>query len=431
MNLKTVAIHTLGCKVNGYESEAMKNLFELNGYQEVDFKEKADVYVINTCTVTNTGDSKSRQIIRRACRQNPNAIVCVVGCYSQVAKEEVAKIEGVDIVLGTRYRKDIMAYIKEYELHHKQIVDIDDVMELTEFEEIEVPKFSHTRAYLKIQDGCNNFCTFCIIPYARGRLRSRDKDQVLKQARLLVKAGYCEIVLTGIHTSGYGEDLDDYKFYDLLKDLEQIEGLLRIRISSIEISQVTDEIIDLISKSKVIVHHLHVPLQAGSDKILRKMARKYDTQKYLAKINQIKAKIPDITFTTDVIVGFPQETDQDFQDACDFIEKIGYFHLHVFPYSMRTGTPAAKMSGQINGKVKQERVHRLMEISNKSANRIYQEQVGKTLRVIFEKGDDGYYCGHSDGYHEVRVKSDQDIAGQIKFVKITKYTDMLEGMIVA
>lgn len=431
MKQQTVAFHTLGCKVNSYESEAMKNLFQNNGYQEVAFKEKADVYVINTCTVTNTGDAKSRQMIRRAYRTNPQAIVCVVGCYSQLAGEEVAKIAGVDIVLGTSYRKDIVSYIEEYRTTGKQIVDIADVMRAKDFEEIVVKKFDQTRAYLKIQDGCNNFCTFCIIPYARGRIRSRSRENVLKQARILVKAGYREIVLTGIHTAGYGVDLKDYSFYDLLKELEMIEGLLRIRISSIEISQVTDEIIDLISKSQKIVHHLHVPLQAGSNHVLRMMARHYNKEEYRQKIDYIRSKIPDMVFTTDVIVGFPQESEADFAEAYDFIKEIGFFQLHVFPYSMRDGTPAARMAGQINGKVKQERVHRLLDLSKAGEEKIYRQQLNKELRVIFEKSHDGYYKGHSDAYFEVRVSSDTDISGQIRLVKIVGYDGILEGELIA
>ena len=238
--MKTVAFHALGCKVNTYESNAMLKIFQDAGYQEVDFKEVADVYVINTCTVTNTGDSKSRQMIRKAIRKNPEAVVCAVGCYSQVAPEDIEQIEGIGVVLGTQYRKEIVDLVEEYQKTNQKIVKVDSVKNLRKFEDLNIDRFKNTRAFLKIQDGCNNFCTYCIIPYARGRVRSRDKDSVLNQAKTLVANGYVEIVLTGIHTAGYGEDLDNYSFYDLLVDLVKIDGLKRLRISSIETSQISD-----------------------------------------------------------------------------------------------------------------------------------------------------------------------------------------------
>lgn len=281
--MKKVAFHTLGCKVNTYESNAMLKIFNEAGYQEVSFKDIADVYVINTCTVTNTGDSKSRQMIRKAIRKNSQAVICVVGCYSQIAPEEIKQIEGVGVVLGTQHRKDIVKYVNKFIETGKMVVKVDNVMNLKKFEDLNIDRFKNTRAYLKIQDGCNNFCTYCIIPYARGRVRSRDKISVLNQAKRLVDNGYVEIVLTGIHTAGYGEDLEAYSFYDLLVDLVNIEGLKRLRISSIETSQISDEIIDLIGSSEIIVDHLHVPLQAGCDKTLKRMNRKYTTKQYLEK----------------------------------------------------------------------------------------------------------------------------------------------------
>ena len=286
--MKTIAFHTLGCKVNTYESNAMLKIFNEAGYQEVDFKEIADVYVINTCTVTNTGDSKSRQMIRKAIRKNPQATVCVVGCYSQIAPEEIEQIEGIGVVLGTQHRKDIVKYVDEYLKTGKPVIKVDNVMNLKKFEDLNIDRFKNTRAFLKIQDGCNNFCTYCIIPYARGRVRSRDKDSVLNQAKTLVANGYVEIVLTGIHTAGYGEDLDNYSFYDLLVDLVKIDGLKRLRISSIETSQISDEIINLIGSNDIIVDHLHIPLQSGCDATLKRMNRKYTTSQYLEKINKIR-----------------------------------------------------------------------------------------------------------------------------------------------
>ena len=347
--MKTVAFHTLGCKVNTYESNAMLKIFNEAGYQEVDFKQVADVYVINTCTVTNTGDSKSRQMIRKAIRKNPKATICVVGCYSQTAPEEIEKIEGVGVVLGTQYRSDIVKYVDEHLETGEMVIKVDNVMNLRKFEDLNIDRFKNTRAFLKIQDGCNNFCTYCIIPYARGRVRSRQKESVLNQAQRLVDNGYVEIVLTGIHTAGYGEDLDDYSFYELLVDLVKIKGLKRLRISSIETSQISDEIIDLIGSNEIIVDHLHVPLQAGSDATLKRMNRKYTTAEYLEKINKIRSYLPNIAFTTDVIVGFPGETDEEFEETYNFIKQVNYSELHVFPYSPRKNTPAAKMKDQQEG----------------------------------------------------------------------------------
>lgn len=427
--MKTVAFHTLGCKVNTYESNAMLKIFQDAGYQEVDFKEVADVYVINTCTVTNTGDSKSRQMIRKAIRKNPEAVVCAVGCYSQVAPEDIEQIEGIGVVLGTQYRKEIVDLVEEYQKTNQKIVKVDSVKNLRKFEDLNIDRFKNTRAFLKIQDGCNNFCTYCIIPYARGRVRSRKPESVLKQAELLVSRGYVEIVLTGIHTAGYGEDLENYSFYDLLVDLVKIKGLKRLRISSIETSQITDEIIDLIGSSDIIVDHLHVPLQSGCDATLKRMNRKYTTKQYLEKINKIRSYLPNIAFTTDVIVGFPGETDEEFQATYDFIKKVNYSQLHVFPYSPRKNTPAAKMKDQVNDQVKYQRVERLLELSKQLNYDFAMKQIDKTLKVLFEKRLGDYLIGHASDYLQVKVKTNENLIGEIVNIKIEKYSDMLEGSI--
>lgn len=427
--MKTVAFHTLGCKVNTYESNAMLKIFNDAGYQEVDFKEIADVYVINTCTVTNTGDSKSRQMIRKAIRKNPQATVCVVGCYSQTAPEEIAKIEGVGVVLGTQYRKDIVKYVDDYLASGKMIVKVDSVMNLRKFEDLNIDRFKNTRAFLKIQDGCNNFCTYCIIPYARGRVRSRTPESVLAQAKRLVENGYVEIVLTGIHTAGYGEDLDDYCFYDLLVDLVKIEGLKRLRISSIETSQITDEIINLIGSNEIIVDHLHVPLQAGCNATLKRMNRKYTTAQYLEKIQKIRSYLPNIAFTTDVIVGFPGESDEEFEETYNFIKKVNYSELHVFPYSPRKNTPAAKMKDQVNDQVKHDRASRLLQLSKELNRDFALKQVGKTLKVLFEKRDGNYLVGHAGDYLKVKVRTDDNLIGEIANVRIDRYDEILEGSV--
>lgn len=428
--MKTVAFHTLGCKVNTYESNAMLKIFNEAGYQEVDFKQVADVYVINTCTVTNTGDSKSRQIIRKAIRKNPKATICVVGCYSQTAPEEIEKIEGVGVVLGTQYRSDIVKYVDEHLETGEMVIKVDNVMNLRKFEDLNIDRFKNTRAFLKIQDGCNNFCTYCIIPYARGRVRSRQKESVLNQAQRLVDNGYVEIVLTGIHTAGYGEDLDDYSFYELLVDLVKIKGLKRLRISSIETSQISDEIIDLIGSNEIIVDHLHVPLQAGSDATLKRMNRKYTTAEYLEKINKIRSYLPNIAFTTDVIVGFPGETDEEFEETYNFIKQVNYSELHVFPYSPRKNTPAAKMKDQVNDQIKHERANRLLQLSKELNHEFALKQIGKTLKVLFEKRDGEYLIGHAGDYLKVKVKTADNLIGEIVTIKIDKYDEILEGRVV-
>ena len=428
--MKTVAFHTLGCKVNTYESNAMLKIFNEAGYQEVDFKQVADVYVINTCTVTNTGDSKSRQMIRKAIRKNPKATICVVGCYSQTAPEEIEKIEGVGVVLGTQYRSDIVKYVDEHLETGEMVIKVDNVMNLRKFEDLNIDRFKNTRAFLKIQDGCNNFCTYCIIPYARERVRSRQKESVLNQAQRLVDNGYVEIVLTGIHTAGYGEDLDDYSFYELLVDLVKIKGLKRLRISSIETSQISDEIIDLIGSNEIIVDHLHVPLQAGSDATLKRMNRKYTTAEYLEKINKIRSYLPNIAFTTDVIVGFPGETDEEFEETYNFIKQVNYSELHVFPYSPRKNTPAAKMKDQVNDQIKHERANRLLQLSKELNHEFALKQIGKTLKVLFEKRDGEYLIGHAGDYLKVKVKTADNLIGEIVTIKIDKYDEILEGRVV-
>ncbi len=418
--MRTVAFHTLGCKVNSYESEAMLELFKQAGYESIDFEEKADVYVINTCTVTNTGDAKSRQMIRKARRTNPEAVVCVVGCYAQVASGEVAGIAGVDIVLGTQHRTKIVAYVDQYLETHQQIVAVQDVMKLSKFEDLNIHAFENkTRAFLKIQDGCNNFCTYCIIPYARGGVRSRPYQDVLKQAQDLVNRGFVEIVLTGIHTAGYGVDLKNYTFYDLLFDLTtRVNGLKRLRISSIEMSQVTPEIIDLIGKSPIIVDHLHIPIQSGTDATLKRMNRHYTTQEFEEKLNALKAALPTLSVTTDVIVGFPGETEEDFVKTYEWIKKNHFNQLHVFPYSMRRGTPAATMKQQVPGNEKHVRVKRLMALSDELKTEFAVNQIGQIRKVLFEEEKDGYIIGHASNYLKVKVKDNHLKTGEIYSILI-------------
>lgn len=425
--MSTVAFHTLGCKVNHYETEAIWQLFKQQGYERVDFEAIADVYVINTCTVTNTGDKKSRQVIRRAIRKNPDAVICVTGCYAQTSPAEILAIPGVDIVVGTQDRVKMLDYIEQYKKERQPINAVGNIMKNRVYEELDVPAFTdRTRASLKIQEGCNNFCTFCIIPWARGLMRSRDPKEVIRQAQQLVDAGYKEIVLTGIHTGGYGEDMKDYNLAMLLRDIEaQVKGLKRLRISSIEASQITDEVIEVLDKSKVIVRHLHIPLQSGSNTVLKRMRRKYTMEFFAERLNRLKEALPGLAVTSDVIVGFPGETEEEFMETFNFVKEHKFSELHVFPYSKRTGTPAARMENQIDEEVKNERVHRLIALSDQLAKEYASQFEGQVLEVIPEeryKGapESGLYEGYTDNYLKVVFPASEDMVGKIVKVKITK-----------
>ncbi|NOL33340.1 tRNA (N(6)-L-threonylcarbamoyladenosine(37)-C(2))-methylthiotransferase MtaB [Bacillus altitudinis] len=424
----TVAFHTLGCKVNHYETEAIWQLFKEAGYERKDYESKADVYVINTCTVTNTGDKKSRQVIRRAIRHNPDGVICVTGCYAQTSPAEIMAIPGVDIVVGTQDRHKLLGYIEEYRRERQPINGVGNIMKARVFEELDVPAFTdRTRASLKIQEGCNNFCTFCIIPWARGLLRSRDPEEVINQAQQLVDAGYKEIVLTGIHTGGYGEDLKDYNFAKLLKELdERVAGLKRIRISSIEASQITDEVIEVLDQSDKIVRHLHIPLQSGSNTVLKRMRRKYTMEFFAERLTKLKKALPGLAVTSDVIVGFPGETEEEFMETYNFVKDHQFSELHVFPYSKRTGTPAARMEDQVDENVKNERVHRLIALSDQLAKEYASAYEGDVLEIIPEEsfkeqdGTHNLYVGYTDNYMKVVFEGTKDMIGRLVKVKITK-----------
>ncbi|TLP41940.1 tRNA (N(6)-L-threonylcarbamoyladenosine(37)-C(2))-methylthiotransferase MtaB [Staphylococcus epidermidis] len=421
--MSTVAFHTLGCKVNHYETEAIWQLFKDANYERVEFETNADVFVINTCTVTNTGDKKSRQIIRRAIRQNPDAVVCVTGCYAQTSSAEIMEIPGVDIVVGTQDRHKLLDYIQQFQDERQPINGVGNIMKNRTYEELEVPYFTdRTRASLKIQEGCNNFCTFCIIPWARGLMRSRDPEKVVEQATQLVNSGYKEIVLTGIHTGGYGQDLKNYNLAQLLRDLDTIEGLERIRISSIEASQLTDEVIDVIGNSNKVVRHLHIPLQSGSDDVLKRMRRKYTMAHFSERLTKLHQALPDLAVTSDVIVGFPGESEDEFQETYDFIVNHHFSELHVFPYSPRIGTPAARMDNQIDEETKNVRVHKLISLSNQLAKEYASKFEDEVLEVIPEEmGEEPHtLVGYADNYMKVRFEGDNSLIGQIVKVKIVK-----------
>jgi threonylcarbamoyladenosine tRNA methylthiotransferase MtaB len=426
MTMPTVAFYTLGCKVNFYDTEAIWQLFKNEGYEQVDFESTADVYLVNTCTVTNTGDKKSRQIIRRAVRRNPDAIIAVTGCYAQTSPAEIMAIEGVDLVIGTQDREKIMTFVNAIQADRKPVNAVRNIMKTRSFEELDVPDFSErTRAFLKIQEGCNNFCTFCIIPWSRGLSRSRDAQSVIEQAKALVASGYKEIVLTGIHTGGYGDDMENYNLTSLLWDLDKVEGLERIRISSIEASQIDDAMIDVLNRSSKMCRHLHIPLQAGENSVLKRMRRKYTTEEFAAKIKRLHEAMPGVAITTDVIVGFPGETDEMFESGFRFMEELGFAEMHVFPYSKRTGTPAARMEDQIEEEIKNERVHKLIDLSEKMQLKYAERHVGAVLDVIPERDykgapGTGLVMGYTDNYIQVVFDGSEALIGKLCRVKITE-----------
>ena len=418
-----VGIYTLGCKVNTYESEVLMNKFKKEGYEIVDFDDISDIYVINTCSVTNTSDQKSRKIIREATRKNKDAIICVMGCYSQLNHEDIKSLgDNIAIILGNNDKSKLLDYISEFKKNKKQIVKIDDLNKVC-FEDMRLDSFEkHTRAFVKIQDGCNNYCSYCIIPYTRGNVRSKKKEDVLDEINTLVKNGYKEVVLTGIHTGHYGQDLKDYDFSDLLRELEKIDGLERIRISSVEITELNDKFLDTLKNSKKIVNHIHIPIQSLCDKTLKDMNRKYDVEYFFNKINEIRSIRPNIAITSDVIVGFPNETDEDFNTTKENIKKLGITELHVFPYSIRKGTRAASMP-QVDGNIKKKRVKELIELSEELKNKYYKSLIGTKEQLLTEKYLDGYLIGHLSNYGLVKVKYNKEILNEVLDVKLLDYKD--------
>ena len=410
-------IYTLGCKVNTYESNVMRDALLNKGYFEVDLKEKADITIINTCTVTNTADSKSMKVIRQAIRKNENAIIVVCGCLVQNKKEEVSKIDGVDIVIGNINKSKIVDYIEKYIEEKKQEVDVRNIMD-TNFEPMMLNNFNKTRAFVKIQDGCNNFCSYCIIPYTRGNVRSKDKQSVLKEIQLLVDEGHKEVVLTGIHTGNYGAEFADYKFADLLKDIVKIDKLERLRISSIEITEINDDVMEVIKENNILVDHMHIPLQSGSDAVLKRMNRKYDKEYFINKIKKLRKIRPNISITTDVIVGFPGETEEEFEETIETIKKIEFTKLHVFPYSKREGTKAAIMDGQVDENIKKKRVKILLQLSKELEYNYMEKFIGKKVIFISEIAKDDYIIGHTGNFLNVKYHGNKNDLNKDIEVKI-------------
>ncbi len=426
----TFSIYTLGCKVNAYESEFMTHLFTSKGYKLVDYDDNADICIINTCTVTNSADNKSKKMIRHTRKNNPNAIIIVCGCYIQYKKGEIENINDVDIIIGNKDKSKIVDYVEQYLKDRNKINTIYDLRR-QEFEDMEIKEFnSKTRAFVKIQDGCNNFCSYCIIPYVRGNVRSKKIETVIEEITNLVNNGHKEVVLTGIHTGHYGSDINS-SLTELLKNISKIDGLERIRISSIEITELDDNFLNELENNKLIVDHMHIPLQSGCDKTLKEMNRKYDTKYFEEKINKIRSIRPDMSITTDVIVGFPNETDEDFDNTVEFINKIKFSKLHVFPYSKRNGTKAASMENQVDERIKKQRAHILLNLSKYLEHEYYSKFEGRILDVLFETNKNDKYQGHTENYLEVEVDSDVDIRNKMISIRIEKVIDnKCEGKII-
>ncbi|NQS76688.1 MAG: tRNA (N(6)-L-threonylcarbamoyladenosine(37)-C(2))-methylthiotransferase MtaB [Peptococcaceae bacterium] len=437
MTKKRVAIYTLGCKVNQYESSSLAWLFQERGYQVVGFSAEADVYIINTCTVTHMGDRKSRQLIRRAVRANPQAYIAVTGCYAQISPDEITKIPGVDLIIGTRDRASLVDLVDQAVRESSPVNVVSGYTGEDQFEELSLQSVQdRVRAFLKIQDGCNNFCTYCIVPYARGPLRSRQPDKVIEAARHLVTAGYKEIVLTGIRTGTYGRGLEeDITLAGLIQRLLELPGLARLRLSSIEPRDITPELIQVMSGANNFCRHLHVPLQSGSDEILGRMGRKYTAGEYLELVDSLRENMPGLGLTTDVMVGFPGESKEYFQHTYDVIKKVGFTGLHVFRYSARQGTPAARYDQQVAPQLKEKRSRKLIGLGRKLATQFAACHLGKVLKVLVERpvsrGEDGLLEGHTDNYINVMFSGQRILVGQIVSVQAEKLQEAtIEGRII-
>lgn len=425
---KKVSFITLGCKVNQYDSDAMRTLFVRNGYTAVGEDEPADVYVVNTCSVTSIGDRKSRQMIRRIRRAHPDSVIAVAGCYAQLAPEVFEKMGDVDVIVGLQNRTHIVDYVEEamHRTDKKPLNQTVDIMKVDRFEnmEVDVEGEVRTRAFIKVQEGCDNYCTFCIIPYARGRLKSRLQKDAVDEIRRLVSKGYREVVLTGIHLGNYGKDLHDgTSLASLVAELVKIPDLLRIRLGSIESVELSEELISIIQNEPKVCRHLHLPLQAGSDAVLKGMNRHYRLPQFKKLINELRDKVPGIALTTDLIVGFPGETEENFQETLDTLREIRFSAIHVFPYSRRIGTPAASYPNQISNEVKKDRVHRVQEVEKEIALEYRKQFMGKVVHVLAEEIKDGYYEGLTDEYVRVSIRDSHIERGHLYPVKIDTITD--------
>lgn len=429
---KTVSFITLGCKVNQYDSDAMRTLFIRNGYAQAE-GDDADVYVINTCSVTSVGDRKSRQMVRRIRRAHPDAIIAVAGCYAQLAPEVFEQMGDVDVIVGHQNRTQIVQYVEEARKSDKPLNEVVDIMKVKTFENMSVDPEGEvkTRAFIKVQEGCDNYCTFCIIPYARGRLKSRLQADAVEEIKKLVDRGYREIVLTGIHLGNYGKDLHDgTSLSTLVSELVQISGLLRIRLGSIESVELSEELIQIIREEPKVCRHLHLPIQSGSDSVLRGMNRHYRLPQYKKLISELREKIPGLALTTDLIVGFPGETEENFQETLETLKEIQFSGIHVFPYSQRTGTPAATYPNQVSNEVKKDRVHRVQALEKEIALAYRSQFMGQVVHVLAEEIKNGFFEGLTDEYIRVSIKNSDIERGKMYPVRIDTITeDGLAGVV--
>ena len=424
---KVIKFITLGCKVNQYETNAMAQKFLEKGYEAIEensenHNEKADICIINTCTVTNMSDRKSRQMLRRMKEKNPSTIVVAVGCYAQVAKKELAKIPEIDLVLGNNEKVEIVKHVEEYINNHINNVELDDVMYSKEFSDFgDVTYTEKTRAVIKIQDGCDRFCSYCIIPYARGRVRSRKPENIISEITQIASKGIKEVVITGIHIASYGKDfamskdskLTNYRLIDLLEEINKIQGIQRIRLGSIEPLLITVEFVERLKKLEKICHHFHLSLQSGCDETLKRMNRRYTTEQFKEIVRLLRNAYSDVNLTTDIIVGFPGETDEEFNKTYQFLKEIKFYKMHIFKYSPRKGTKAAVMPNQINGDIKEERSKKLIELSDRNEIEHNKSYIGKNVEVLFEEEKDGMYKGHTQNYIMVYCQSKEKLDNKI------------------
>ena len=432
--MRTIAFHNLGCKVNSYETDAMAQKCVEKGYKIVDFEQKADIYVVNTCSVTNIADRKSRQMLHKAKKQNPDSVVVAVGCFVQANPEEVAKDEAIDLIVGNNKKKDLFEIIEEY-LNNKSVSTetVTDVHHC-DYEELKINKSEeHSRVFVKIQDGCDRYCTYCIIPYVRGNLRSRNPEDVVEEIKEIATNGYREVVITGIHLSSYGKDfLKDGKpsldysgnadyLINLLKDINEIEGIDRIRIGSFEPMILSEVFVSKLSKITKLCPHFHISLQSGSDAVLKRMNRHYTSGEFAAVASEIRRLFPDAALTTDVICGFPCETEDEFLKTLDFVGKMRFEKTHIFPYSKREGTPAAKMDGQLTAAVKSERCRRLKEVCDKTRAEYVDSRIGMTYEVLFETPKGGMQTGYTKNYIPVTAAYSRDLTGERRLVRIEAF----------
>ncbi|MBQ7410339.1 MAG: tRNA (N(6)-L-threonylcarbamoyladenosine(37)-C(2))-methylthiotransferase MtaB [Clostridia bacterium] len=426
MEKRKVAFLTLGCKVNQYETNGMIQSFQNNGYDICEFDSSADIYVINTCTVTNMSDRKSRQMLRQAKKNNKESIVVAVGCYVQVAKDEIEKIPEIDLVLGTNEKTNIVKYVEEYINEKEKLDKIDDVMQNKEYGDFgSVTYTEKTRAVIKVQDGCDRFCSYCIIPYARGRVRSRNPESVIKEIKEIALKGIKEVVITGIHVASYGKDFkEEYRLIDLLEEINKMDGIERIRLGSIEPLLITEEFINRLTKLDKICHHFHLSLQSGCTETLKRMNRRYTIKEFEEIVQRLRKNYNDVILTTDIIVGFPDESEAEFEETYNFLEKIKFYKMHVFKYSPRRGTKAEAMKNQIQGDVKEIRSKRLLELSDKNENEYLDTYIGKKVEVLFEEKDGDFYKGHTANYIMVKMKSEENFDNEIKEVEIIGKEDL-------